>query len=143
MNDTFFDALFSIENYNNFERSIESMYTVKTAKDVLKIEAVQKSIKKLDDWRKSKGYKNVTNSTSFTKYEDGVTVKYGNLKQALFSCPVTKVHMFRSCLKYVGTNMIKQKLKVKNQNYSIVAVFEDPKKNKLVFKNVCNIKIKK
>lgn len=143
MNDTFFDALFSIENYNDFERSIESMYTVKTAKDVLKIDDVKKKLEKLDKWRKSKGYNNVTNSTNFTKYEKGVTVKYSNLKSALFEDPETKIHMFRSCLKFIGTNMIKQKLKIKNQNYTIDAVFDNPKKNELVFKNVCNIKIKK
>ena len=143
MNDTFFDALFSIENYNNFERSLEDWYTVKTAKDVLKIDEVKKKLEKLDKWRQSKGYNNVTNSTNFTKYEKGATVKYGNLKQALFSDPNTKIHMFRSCLKFVGTNMIKQKLKIKHQDYTIEAVFDDPKHNKLVFKKVCTIKIKK
>lgn len=43
------------------------MYTVKAAKDVLKLDDVQKSIKKIDDWRKSKGYTNVNASTNFCK----------------------------------------------------------------------------
>lgn len=78
----------------------------------------------------------------FAKYNKG-TKTYDNLNKVLFIDSETKIGMFRYCLKYVATNAIKQKLKASNQNYSIVAIFEDTKKNKLVFKNVCNIKIKK
>lgn len=156
MNDEFYinDNAFYI---NDYSLAVEAYkLTVKNSKDVLKDEKIKQRLVKLSKLAEKNGWENVTPSTDFTKFNTK-RMDYSLLnssKACVFSDPDTKITMMRYCpsknmSSHIYSRAIKQftkkKVTFKNQStYYIKAMFVDTKhKNKLIFKTVCEIYIKK
>lgn len=127
------------ENDTDDSKSSEAL-SVKTAKDVLKNDKMKEKLKKMSEAAKKSGLKNVTSNTDFTKFNKG-NAKYDSLSKVLFFDSDTKIGMFRNNLPHIYANMIKQKMHIKNQKYDVTCVFISKDGDKLVFKNLCSIKI--
>ena len=122
-------------------------YEVKSSRDVLKEEDVKKKIAKIYENIKLKGYKNVTSNMDFKKFNTG-TKQFDafNKPNILFFDPDTNVAMFRN---NSGKNFVhnfavtlSSTTEKFGQRYYITAVFCDMRETRLLFKNVCEVKIK-